>query len=137
MYWWLQMGGFVMIGAEIQGSEKERERERERSSFLNPVLSALTQVTGFTSCFLTVSKHHYANLLCQWHPPFSVQCDWYAPLVSSASYSVPPDLFFLPLQNLTLFSKHHHYPFSKHAHTIALHSPWLVHPKYPLNLANS
>ena len=34
----------------------ERERERERSSFVNPVLSTLTQVAGFTSCFSTVRK---------------------------------------------------------------------------------
>ena len=30
----------------------------------------------------------------------------------------------------------HHYPFSKHAYTIALHSPWLVYLKYPLNPTN-
>ena len=113
-------------------------RERERFTFFNLVLSALAQVAGFTSCFSIVCTHHYATLLCQWHPPFPVQSDRYAPpLVSSRSYSVAHALFFPSLQNPTLFSKHHHRPFSKHAHTIVLHLPWLVHPKYPLNPANS
>ena len=47
--------------------------ERGIQFFLNPVLSALTQVAGFTSCFSTVRKHHYATSLCQWHSPFSIQ----------------------------------------------------------------
>ena len=46
------------------------EREKERSSFLNPVLSALTQVAGFISCPSIVRKHHHATSLCRWHPPF-------------------------------------------------------------------
>ena len=52
-----------------------RKREKERSTFLNPVLSSLTQVAGFTSCFLKVGKHHHATSFCQWHLPFSVQSD--------------------------------------------------------------
>ena len=47
----------------------------ERSSFLNPILSALTQVPRFTSCPSIVCKHHHATLLCQWHPPFPVQSE--------------------------------------------------------------
>ena len=58
-------------------------------------------------------------------------------ICSSTSYSAAHALFFPPLQNPTLFLKHHHHPLSKHAHTIALHSPWLVHPKHQLNPANS
>ena len=61
--------------------------QRERSTFSNLVLSALTQVARFTSCFLIVRTHHQATLLCQWHLPFSVQSDQHAPtLVSSTSY---------------------------------------------------
>ena len=113
-------------------------RQRKETGGGNPVLSVLMQVAGFSLWFLAVCKHHYTTSLCQWHPPFSVQSNRYAlSLISSSSYLVTHACFFLPLQNPTLFSKHHHYPFSKHAHTITLHSPWLVHPKYPLNLANS
>ena len=64
------------------------EQERE-IHFFKSGLSAVTQVAGFTSCFSIVHTHHHATLLCQWHPLFSVQSDWYLPpLVSSTSYSV-------------------------------------------------
>ena len=44
----------------------------------------------------------------------SIQSDCYAPpLVPSTSYSIAHALFVPPLQNLMLFPKHHHYPFSK------------------------
>ena len=60
---------------------------RERSTFLNLVLSASTQVAGFSSYFLKVCKHHHAILFYQWHLPFSVQSDWYVlPLVFATSY---------------------------------------------------
>ena len=118
-------------------SSKVLVKERERYTLSNPVLFALTQVAGFALCLSIVRTHHHVNLLCQWHRPFVVRCDRYAPpLVSFTSYLVAHALFFSTLQNPTLFSKHHHYPFSKHAHIIVLHSPWLVHPRYFLNPAN-
>ena len=66
---------------ELEQTDTHTDRivlERERSSFLNPILSASTQVAGFTSYPSIARKHHHATLLCQWHPPFSVQSDWYA-----------------------------------------------------------
>ena len=103
------------------------ERERERDPHFKLVLSASTQVAGFTSSFLIIYKPS-SHFTLSMTSSFSVQSDWYAPLVSSMSYSVAHTLFFLPLQSPMLFSKHHHYPFSKHAHTIILHMLWLVHP---------
>ena len=42
-------------------------RERDRKiHFLKSVLSTLTQVAEFTSCFLEVCTHHHATSLCQW-----------------------------------------------------------------------
>ena len=118
--------------------KKVAYKKRERSSFFKSSFIWVNTVAGFTSCFLIVCKHHYTTSLCQWHPLFSVQSDWYAPpLVSSTSYSVAHALF-LPLQNPMLFSKHHHYSFSKHAQVVFMFVPkyvvndigtnlWLVH----------
>ena len=122
---------------ELKGSFVVHFLVSERSTFKYLVLS-LMQVAGFTSYFLKVCKHHRATSFCQWHLFFSAQSDYYdLPLVVSTSYLVHHTLLFLALQNPMLFSKGHHYPFSKDAHTITLHSPWLVRPKYLLNSANS
>ena len=81
-----------------------------------------TTLTFFESLW-TPSRHFVLSMTCCFFSPiWSILL-----LVFSTSYLVAHALFFLPLQNLTLFSKHHHYRFSKHAHTIySLH--WLVHP---------
>ena len=84
-----------------------------------------------TSCFKKVHKHHDTTLFCQWHLLFSVQSYQYVfPLAFSMPYLVAHTLSFPSLQNLTLFLTFHHYSFSKHTHTIALHSPRPAHPKY-------
>ena len=44
----------LKVGEGVCPNQIQRERERERPSFLNPNLSALPQVAGFTSCFSTV-----------------------------------------------------------------------------------
>ena len=43
---------------------------RKRFNVLNPVLSLLTEVAEFTSCFSKVDKQQSATLVCCWHLPF-------------------------------------------------------------------
>ena len=115
----------------------QRERERKRSILLNPILSVLTQVAGFTSCFLEVCKYHHAlrfvdgiflfqfNLIDMFFY-LSFPSHIWSPAPSFSRHFKIRRLF----QNITIIP-------SQNTHTIVLRPPWLVHPKYPINPENS
>ena len=68
---------------------KSREPEEIFSLFLNPVLSLLTEMAVFTSCFSKVYEKHKATLVCQWHLPFLTQTPQFTvPRAFSRSNSV-------------------------------------------------
>ena len=115
--------------------EREREREIHFFQFGFVFVNAGSRINVMFLDSSYTALHHIALSSAS---SFFIQiCSMCSPFVFSTSYSIAHALFFRPLQNLTLFSKYHHYPFSKHAHIIVLHLPWLVHLKYPLNPANS
>ena len=88
----------------------------------NLASSPLTKTVKFTILFPAIQKTPLHHFVLWWHVPSIIHSSQ-SPLVSacSMSSSVAFSFVFQSLQNLTLFSTHHH-PSSEHAHTIALHS---------------
>ena len=87
------------------GDFETREKEIQ---FLHPVLPPLMEVVEFTSSSSQVHTQHCTTSLCYWYFPFLVQSIPPAlPPVLSTSFLVSRYLFFLLLQNLSLFTRHH------------------------------